>query len=304
MTDRIIDISENPARLSVSLERLVIARQGAEPTTVPFEDVGTLILGHPQILCSQPALAAVVEHGGTVVICDARRRPVGLMLPLEGHSTQGQRVAAQAAAPAPMLKRLWQAIVRAKLTSQAAVLTRTVGEDAGIALLAPRVKSGDTSNLEAQASQRYWPRLFEDAAFRRRREREDQNALLNYGYAVLRAAVARMICASGLHPSLGLHHHNKYNSFCLADDLMEPYRPLVDERVVSLVRARAGDALVLDREAKSLLVQTITDRYVADGAERTFLDHLTRYVANVARVFTREEQRLSIPPLWHVPAGS
>jgi len=161
-----------------------------------------------------------------------------------------------------------------------------------------RVKSGDTTNVEATGAQRYWPRLFADDAFRRRRERGDQNALLNYGYAVLRAAMGRAICASGLHPSLGVHHTNKYNAFCLADDLLEPFRPLVDRRVAELLRRQNGDGVTLNRDTKKELIAIVSSRYLLDGEERAFFDHVARYASQLARVYMKEEARLRIPALW------
>jgi CRISPR-associated protein Cas1 len=301
MTDRILDISDNPARLSRSLDRLLIERNGAPSVAIPLEDIAVLVLGHPQITCSEPALAGIVERGGAVIACDGRRRPVGMMLSLVSHSTQTARIAAQANAKASTNKRLWRAIVRAKISAQAGVLAELTGADGGLAAMARRVRSGDPTNVEAQAAQRYWPRLFADKSFRRRPTRQDENALLNYGYAVLRAAVGRAICAAGLHPSLGLHHRNKYNAFCLADDLVEPLRPLVDRCVVGLLGERKGDDVVLDRPTKAALVGIVTARYELEGEERSFFDHIARLATSLAKVYCKEELDLWIPTLWNAP---
>lgn len=160
--------------------------------------------------------------------------------------------------------------------------------------LAERVRSGDPENVEAQAAARYWPRVFGDINFRRRREAEDQNRLLNYGYAVLRAATGRAVCAAGLHPSIGLHHRSRTNAWCLADDLMEPYRPLVDQAVVRLV-GLYGSSVPLDGEAKRELVGVLTER-LADGGEfRTLSEHLSRTSVSLTRVFAGDSDKLAFP---------
>lgn len=232
---RILEFSATPVFVRHRLGQMVIERDGQAPVTVPLEDVAVIVASHPQAVFTNAVYSEFLKLGGAVVVCDREHNPAGMLLPLVGHTTQQERFEAQAATPLPVKKRLWSQVVKAKLERQAALLRHVCGADAGLEAMAQKVRSGDTGNLEALGAQRYWPRLFGDPSFRRRRDGGSPNALLNYGYAVLRAAVARSLCASGLHPSLGLHHRNRYNPFCLADDLMEPFRPVVDAIVASIV---------------------------------------------------------------------
>jgi len=242
VTDRVLELAEGGARLRVHLNALEIQQGPGPALRVPLEEVGVLILSHPEVVLTAPVLSALAEAGATLVVCDAKRLPVAQLLPLAHHFAQGERFRLQAEAPLPRRKRAWQALVKAKIRAQGSLLQRLRGHDAGLLALAPKVQSGDRTLLEAQAARRYWPLLFQDPAFRRNREGFDQNRYLNYGYAVLRAMTARALAASGLHPGLGLHHHNRYDPFALASDLMEPFRTVVDERVVHLVERHGPDA--------------------------------------------------------------
>lgn len=294
MTDRILDLFEEPVRLSVRLAQLVIAREGREDVTVPIEDIGVLVVSHPQVTYTQAVLSTLVTAGGAFVACDGRHLPVGMLLPIDAHYVQTERMALQAAAPLPMRKRLWRQIVRAKVRAQGRLLEELHGNDQGLPKLADEVRSGDPSNVEAQASRRYWPALFADPAWRRDRDALDQNRLLNYGYAVLRAIVARAICAAGLHPSLGLHHHNRYNSFCLADDLMEPLRPVVDKVVWRQVQAGAPEA-ALDRAVKAALLEGVAGRLLVQGESRTVFDAASIVASSLVAVLEKRAPRLTLP---------
>ena len=185
------------------------------------------------------------------------------------------------------------ALVKAS-TTWAALLTELHGTDHGVAVLAGRVRSGDPSNVEARAARRYWPYVFADLDFRRHRENEDQNILLNYGYAVLRAIVARAICAAGLHPSLGIHHHNRYNAFCLADDLMEPFRPAVD-RAVAEYMSTHDEPYKLESAAKQNIIGDLTGRYMVGGEQRTLFDTAGRVASSLADVFLGNAEELELP---------
>ncbi|MCX7804815.1 MAG: type II CRISPR-associated endonuclease Cas1 [Planctomycetota bacterium] len=301
MTDRVIDISESAARLSADLECLAIGLEGAESVRVPFREIAAVVLADRRITVTRAALSGLAEAGCAVVICDDRFVPCAMMLPLAGHFTQSERFAAQAAASLPVKKRLWRDIVRAKLRAQARLLERLRGSDFGLRDMAASVRSGDPENMEAQASRRYWTALFDDPDFSRDRDRPGRNALLNYGYAVLRAAVARAVCASGLHPSLGIHHHNRYDAFPLADDLMEPFRPLVDAAVVSIVASRGrgpdADAVVLDKDTRAALLEILTSRYEWGGEARTLFDWSSRTASSLARVFLGLSEKMDIPEL-------
>lgn len=184
-----------------------------------------------------------------VVTSDARHQPTGMLLPLAANTLQTERFAAQAALNQPLRKQLWKQVVQAKIRWQAKVLHDITGSDALLTGLVRKVRSGDPENVEAQAARRYWSRLFPEGGFKRDRDAVDQNRYLNYGYAILRALTARSLCAAGLHPSLGIHHSNRYNAYCLADDFMEPFRPFVDLRVYRLV-GEHGNERSLDGELR------------------------------------------------------
>ncbi len=300
--NRILDLSEESAELCVRLENFVIRREGRDDIRIPISEVAAIIVSHPRVRYTHAVLSKLAAAGGVFVTCDERRLPVGMMLPLQGHFTQAERMAAQIAASLPMRKRLWKQIVRAKILAQAALLKQVRGDDAGLTHLARRVRSGDVENIEARAAQRYWPRLFSDPAFVRDPNGGGANALLNYGYAVLRAMVARAVCAVGLHPAVGIHHHNRYNPLPLVDDLMEPFRPIVDRAVVSLI-AQRGDAGPLDREAKAALIEALTGRFDLNGEQRTLFDIVQRVASSLVAVFTRERSCLILPDPQALIAG-
>ncbi len=296
MTERMIDLSEGPARLRVENALLVVEREEAARFTVPLDEVTVLVVSHPVVTFTQAVLAGLAEAGGAFVACDARHMPVGMMLPLHGHHTQAERFAAQAAASLPLKKRLWQQVVKAKIRAQGHLLERLRAGDHGLLRLARQVRSGDTQNVEARASQRYWPALFDDPRFARNRDADDQNRHLNYGYAVLRAIVGRAICASGLHPSLGIHHHNRYDAFCLADDLMEPFRPLVDQAVVDWLKKHEPSE-PLDRQARGFLLEALTGRLSLEAEQRTLFDVAARAAASLAAAFEGKRKGLRLAEL-------
>ncbi len=240
----------NPAYLSLKKEQLVVQlpevvknedlpekMKQESIVTIPIEDIGVVILDHKQITITQGLMEKLLENNCALITCDSTRMPVGLMLPLAGNTTQTERFKAQLDASVPLKKQLWQQTVQAKIENQAYVLEKMAG---GIVknmnAWAADVKSGDPDNYEARAAVYYWANLFPVIqGFSRNRDGIPPNNLLNYGYAVLRAVVARSLVASGLLPTLGIHHRNKYNAYCLADDVMEPYRPFVDRLVFEIV---------------------------------------------------------------------
>ncbi len=327
MTERVLDISDQPAWLSVRNSCLVVQfrearlslaeRDGkaqkvkpSEPRTkyrceelfdpneftIPLADVAVLIVSHPQVTYSQAVLSGLATAGASFVACDTKHQPVSMLLPLIAHSLQTERFSAQAAASLPLRKRLWQQIVQAKIQAQASLLQEQKGTDAGLKRMAESVRSGDPSNVEAQAARIYWRELFSEFEFRRDVNGEGLNGYLNYGYAVLRATVARALCGAGLHPGLPLHHHNRYDPFCLADDLMEPYRPLVDRAVVSLGESRAEN-LALDKEAKQAVIEVLLGRFTADGESRTLFDWMGRASSSLAEVVLGRKKKLILPCL-------
>lgn len=299
MIDRIVEIS-NPARLSVRDAQLVIERQQGEqlslPFTTPVDEIAVLLLAHPQVVLSQAVLSRIAEAGGAVITIDAKFLPASMLLPVQAHFLQTERFARQMQLSLPTRKRLWQQIVRAKIRAQGELLKELHGSDDGLIAMSERVRSDDAGNLEAQAARRYWSLLFRGSKFRRGSEGPDQNRHLDYGYTVLRAAVARALCAAGLHPSIGLRHKNRYDAFCLAADVMEPFRPLIDRSVFHWI-AREDRTAPLDSRTKNWLIGAVTTRYECDREERTLFDILLRTANSLAKCVTGELSSASIPSL-------
>jgi CRISPR-associated protein Cas1 len=289
--------------LSIAHRQLVIRREDVPDATVPCEDLGVLLVDHPAVTYTHGVFTALLEAGAAVVLCGPDHHPAGMMLPLSGNTVQTERYRAQIDASVPLKKRLWQTIVESKIRQQAMALDAATGSDGGLGAMAGRVRSGDPDNLEAQAAQRYWPRLL-GPAFRRERAGAPPNNMLNYGYMALRAATARALVASGLLPTLGIHHHNRYNAFCLADDMMEPYRPYVDLKVHALGRAGAsGDEL--GREEKRALLDVFNDSVTVGDRRSPLLLALAATSASLAASFAAGAPMLALPggpPIPGVPA--
>ncbi len=293
--ERLIDLSERPMHLSLRHGGLLVLRGEGVEATVPVEEIIAVLASHPQISFTHAALSALAGAGVMVVCSDERRMPAAMLLPVEGNFVQAERFRRQTQISEPMRKRLWQQLVQAKIRAQAQVLSLLRQPDPGLELMVSRVRSGDPDNLEAQAARRYWPQLF-PGGFRRSPEDEDQNRLLNYGYAVLRAVIARCIVGSGLHPSFGLNHSNRYNAFCLADDLMEPLRPLVDLHVAGIVD-ELGPKVELDRVVKARLISGIIGRVRLGDEERRLVDAAFRLSSSLLAVFEGRARKLIIPEL-------
>jgi CRISPR-associated protein Cas1 len=295
MNNRILDLSEIPVRLNVDNACLMVTPQDAQPSRIPLSDIAAVISSHPQNSYSHSALSALASVGSIFVACDEKHLPVGMMVPIHGHFTAGERMVRQSEAPLPIKKRAWQAIIKAKILSQARLLKKIGRPEPGLELLASRVRSGDPENIEAAASRRYWTALFGNS-FRRDREAPDINRHLNYGYAVLRAITARAICAVGLHPGLGLHHHNRYDPLALASDLMEPFRSIVDEEAV-LISDRYGIMSEFNRECKMGILSSLTSRFSNTQEARTLFDWMERMSSSLVAVYAKEKTDISIPEL-------
>lgn len=290
---RILDICESPARLRIEHGCLCI-EPGAMPVfRIPVREIAVVILAHPQITCTQPVLSELAAAGGVVIACDGKRLPVGLQLPLQSHYVQSERFLAQTKVKLPLRKRLWQEIVQAKIRLQGSALQKLRGTDAGLTALARTVRSGDPTNVEAQAARRYWQRLF-PGEFRRDRDALDQNQLLNYGYAVLRAIAARAACAAGLHLSLGVHHRNRYNPFCLADDIMEPFRPAVDTAVVEWVEEH-GCEIPLPSASRRRLLDAMYARWRVGTESRSLFEAVQMLASSLVENFLGSRGRLRLP---------
>lgn len=291
MIKRIVEVG-SPARLSLANQQLVIERQGQDTATVPVEDLGLLILDHQGIAHTQAVFSACWKRNVHVLLCDDKHLPGAVLLPLDSHNLQSRTMAQQIKISEPVRKRLWQAIIRAKINGQARTLQIAKGSAGPLLALAMKVRSGDPSNVEAQAARFYWQQLFGED-FRRGNDEEHLNGLLNYGYAIMRAACARALVGAGLHPSLGLHHHNQYNSFCLADDLVEPLRPLVDLAVYRLGHNGLSDGLT--KEYKQSLLEVLAQTCSIGALRLPLMEGLHHYAASLRQVMCGEARRFTIP---------
>lgn len=292
MIKRTVEISREPAHLTVRLKQLLIQRQGDTVASLPCEDVGMVVVDHPGTTYSHAALASLAQSDAVLVVCGADHLPAALLLPLSDHSQVVWRLNEQIAAPKPLHKRLWQQLVKEKIKAQAHVLAEEQWARRRLLALAREVRSGDSTNTEGQAAKIYWMHWLGDQAFRRDQDGEGLNALLNYGYAVLRAAVARAIVTAGLLPALGLHHCNRSNPMCLADDLMEPLRPLVDDRARELFHQGYTE---LDQEAKARMLELLTTPMQLGETSGPLMVALHRYTASLVRCFQGKAKQLEIP---------
>lgn len=266
--------------------------------TVPIEDIGVVILDNKQITVTHGLLDALLDNNCAVITCDQRSMPVGMLLPLEGHNTQRERFTQQIEASLPLRKQLWQQTIRLKIANQEAVLrNNTKAETRCMKKWAEDVRSGDPDNLEARAAAYYWKNLFaeEISGFIRGREEAPPNQLLNYGYAILRAVIARALVSSGLLPTLGIHHHNRYNAYCLADDIMEPYRPYVDKLVLDIVRTE--DYSELTRALKARLLSIPVTDVVINGQRSPLMVAATTTTVSLAKCFAGELRKISYPEM-------
>ena len=301
----------NPAYLSLRNKQLVIrlpeVESGSMPdemkreaiTTVPIEDIGVVVLDNKQITITQGLVAALLQNTTALITCDDRRMPTGLLLPLQGNTVQNERFRSQLEASQPLRKQFWQQTVRAKIENQAAVLRLyTVKSVARMYTMADNVKSGDSDNFEAQAAVYYWKNVFTDIpTFIRDQNGDPPNNLLNYGYAILRAVVARALVSSGLLPVYGIHHHNRYNPYCLADDIMEPYRPYVDMQVLHIMQQYEEIPENLPKEMKRDLLSIPVIDTMIGGKKRPLMIAVSETTASLAKCFAGELRKISYPTI-------
>lgn len=301
----------NPAYLSAKLAQLEIRLPQVENNEtlsdyfkesvvkrIPIEDIGVVVLDHKQITITQGAMSALLDNNVAVISCDEHRMPSGLMLPLDGNTTQSERFREQIEASLPLKKQLWQQTIQAKILNQSTVLYRQRGLECGnMEAWAKQVKSGDADNLEGRAAAFYWQNLFGHIKeFRRDREGVPPNNLLNYGYAILRAVVARSLVGSGLLPTLGIHHHNRYNAYCLADDIMEPYRPYVDKLVAEIVDSGA-DITNLTKEIKGQLLSIPVLDVVINGRRSPLMIGVGMTTASLYKCYSGEIRKIAYPSM-------
>lgn len=305
----------SPAYLSLKDRQMVIRLPEAEKAgvpealkreavrTIPVEDIGVAVLDNRRITVTHGLLEALLENNCAVVTCDGRGMPVGLMLPLCGNTVQSERFRDQISASIPLKKQLWQQTVKAKIDNQAEVLAECARAETGcMRRWSADVRSGDADNLEARAAAYYWKSLFAGVPvpgpFTRDREGAPPNNLLNYGYAILRAVVARSLVSSGLLPTLGIHHHNRYNAYCLADDVMEPYRPYVDRLVHGIaVEMRGNVPADLTKELKMRLLGIPVIDVKIGGKRSPLMVAASQTTASLYKCFTGEARRIAYPDL-------
>lgn len=299
----------NPAYLSLRNNQLVIKLPEVESNdtlpenfkkqaevTKPIEDIGVVVLENKRITVTSGLLEALLENNCAVITCDSHSMPVGLMLPLTGNTTQNERFRDLLDASLPLKKQLWQQTIRQKILNQASVLKEKRGVNIGcMEVWANDVRSGDPDNLEGRAAAYYWKYMFPDIpGFTRGREGAPPNNLLNYGYAILRAVVARGLVCSGMLPTLGIHHHNRYNAYCLADDIMEPYRPYVDALVVDIVNEVWSD-VELTKEVKSILLSIPVIDVVVSGRRSPLMIAVGQTTASLYKCFSGELRKILYP---------
>ena len=296
----------NPAYLSLKLKQLVVrlpqndGKQKDEKEltrTVPIEDLGVIILDHKQITITQALLAELLDNNCAVITCDSRQLPTGLFLPLAGNSVQNERFRLQLEASLPLKKQLWQQTVEAKIRNQAAMLSYTTGEvHKNMLKWSESVRSGDVENMEARAAVYYWKTVFPaNPYFVRDHEGEGANALLNYGYAILRAIVARALVASGLLPTMGIHHHNRYNAYCLADDIMEPYRPYVDKTVFDILLEDPEAEITTAVKIKLLNIPVM--EVCISGRRSPLMVAVSHTTSSLVKCFRGESRRVAYPEM-------
>ncbi len=289
--DRIVDIASDGRHLAVDRGFMTVSKDGEEIGRIAIDEIAAVIVHAHSVTYSNNLFVRLARQGAPVVLCGANHSPASVLWSIEGHHAQGARMRAQLSAGRPLQKRLWQLVVQSKIRMQAATLTANGIEAVGFAFLARQVKSGDSANIEAQAARRYWP-LMMGADFRRDTAAEGANALLNYGYTIIRSTVARAIIASGLHPTVGIFHQNRQNAFALADDLVEPFRPVVDHFVRKLLD---DDVEQVTPAAKAALVKLIAFDLVVKGERSPLSFAAIRLARSLALSFESGHAALDLP---------
>lgn len=285
----------NPAKLSKKDSQLAVDIQDEGIRTIPIEDIGMVVLDHYQIVVSTALLTALTENNVAILTCNSSHLPEGLLLPMASHHAFTEKVRFQVESSEPLRKNMWQQTVIAKIRNQASVLINQGVKAENMLYWSEKVKSGDPENLEARAAAYYWDNVFTNSdGFRRGRFGEPPNNLLNYGYAILRAVIARSLVASGLMTFMGIHHKNKYNPYCLADDIMEPYRPYVDQLVLNILEFESEiDELTPALKRKLLVVPSLDVKI--DDQYSPLMIAAQRTSASVMRCYEGEQRKILYP---------
>ena len=284
---------ENPARLSLRLSQLVVEREG-NTRTLPIEDIGVVILDHKQITLTHALIDALLANNVAIVTSNEKHLPTGLMLPLDGNTLQSERFREQINASEPLKKQMWQQTIVSKIQGQAYVLGMEGIEHGNMLAWSKSVRSGDTDNMEARAAAYYWRNVFGDLDFIREPQGMPPNNLLNYGYSIVRAMTARALVGAGLLPTLGIHHHSRYDAYCLADDIMEPYRPFVD--MVVLEMWKEGDITTdISSEQKRRLLGITTMDVSINGQRRPMMLAIQSTASSVQKCFAGTARKIIYP---------
>ncbi len=288
---------ENKTSVSVKNLQLIIKTELRE-STIPAEDIGYLVIDHPQVFLSIPAMNLLIENNAAIIVCGNNHLPNGMFLNLNSHHIQQEIFRNQMEASLPLKKQLWQQTIVEKINNQGILIERITGEKTNFSFFASKVLSGDTSNMEGVVANFYWKTFFEHCEIKVKRERFGNfpNNFLNYGYAILRAATARSLSGSGLLNTLGIHHRNKYNAFALADDIMEPYRPLVDEKVFEWISI--SDEQELTTAAKAEFLKILTQTVYFDKEKSPLMVGLQKTASSLQQCFTGEKKKINYPKLW------
>ena len=286
----------NPTYLKLKDNQLKIEDAETRETigSIPIEDLGFLVLDHYQMTMSHQLIVALQQNNVAIISCDESHLPLGLMLPMSGHVEHSERLKYQINMSEPLRKQLWKQTVEAKIFQQKALLSKFGFVEEPMQNYLTNVKSGDTSNMEGIAAQYYWKQLFDN--FTRERNGDATNNLLNFGYAILRSMVARALVSSGLNPTIGIFHRNKYNAFCLADDIMEPYRPYVDELVLEWMQ-KPFRPTEMNKEAKAHLLKIATKDVKMDGLTRPLLTSLSMTTSSLYKCMIGEQRVIRFPEM-------
>jgi len=285
---------ENKCALTTKNEQLVIKTSDRE-VTVPIEDIGFIVIEHQASYISIPTLSKLAANNVSVIFCDAKHMPTSMLLNLDSHHVQQELFRNQINASEPLKKQLWQQVVKAKIKNQSAYLKKLNRQQTPLDYYASNVLSGDTTNREAVAAAYYWKHIF-DFDFKRERAGKYPNLFLNYGYIILRAAVARALSGSGLLNTLGIHHHNKYNAFCLADDIMEPYRPLVDATVIKIMKNFDEHDLITPIKVE--LLKVLTQTVYFENKKSPLMVALSRTTSSLQQCYMGKVKKIVYPKLW------
>ena len=286
------------SRSSITTKNLqLVIESEIRQSTIPIEDIGILVLDNPEIYISLPAMNLLIENNSSVIVCTKNHLPNGMFLNLNSHHIQQEIFRNQINASLPLKKILWQQTIIEKIKNQGQMLQKVTGKKNHFEYLASKVLSGDTSNMEGVAAQQYWKDFFE-IDFKRERFGDYPNNFLNYGYAILRAATARSLSGSGLLCTLGIHHKSKYNAFALADDIMEPFRPLVDQKVIEIMQN--FEEQELNTQIKSELLQVLTATVYFKEEKSPLIVALQKTASSLQQCFTGDRKKIKYPKLWNL----